>query len=385
MKNICSVVAFLLAALFLVACGSTAPAETTSTITPTTTTSVLPDGIRNIVLVIGDGMGDAQIQLGQLASGQNHVFQGWDMIKSNTNSLDTDGNATKTTDSAAGGTALATGQLTVNKVVGRDPSGNDLKNIMEHARDYGKSTGVVTTDAVYGATPASFSSHAADREDSTTIMYSQMRSNIDLLVATHSNDAVEMKAFFTDAGYTYLTDLPSMRKNMDKDKLLCLLRMSGYAPKVSLKDVIPDALDYLDQDTDGFMLMVEQAHIDKYCHNNEIAGTQACVNMLDDCVSAIVDWVGDREDTAIIITADHETGGLALSTDPVYEMEYAAPSGSNIYYRYSSTSHTPTPVSIYTHGFTPDWSPYYLDDTGTIVKNTAVFHIMYGLLENPMQ
>ena len=134
MKNICSVVAFLLAALFLVACGSTAPAETTSTITPTTTTSVLPDGIRNIVLVIGDGMGDAQIQLGQLASGQNHVFQGWDMIKSNTNSLDTDGNATKTTDSAAGGTALATGQLTVNKVVGRDPSGNDLKNIMEHVR-----------------------------------------------------------------------------------------------------------------------------------------------------------------------------------------------------------------------------------------------------------
>ena len=122
MKHVRCVLAFLIAILILAGCSVATPATTTQS-TTATTAPALPEGIRNIIIVIGDGMGDAHLQLGEQASGKELVFRDWTLIHSNTNSFNSSGEAIKTTDSAAGGTALATGQLTTNGKVGRDSSG----------------------------------------------------------------------------------------------------------------------------------------------------------------------------------------------------------------------------------------------------------------------
>lgn len=386
------IIALLLVVLLLAGCGSSAVQNPTTTQAPgtqpaPTTEAPLPEGIRNVIIIIGDGMGDAQISLGEMASGEEAVYRNWTRIYSNTNSLGPDGvTASETTDSAAGATALATGQLTLNDRVGRSFDGKtDLKNIMEYAKEFGKVTGVVTTDSVSGATPAGFSAHADSREDTNDILVSQIASGIDLFCANKTSEAYSMKSNITKAGYTYISSAKQIGENMDADKLYCLLNMAGARPADKLNDLLPHILTYLDQDREGFVLMVEQAHIDKFCHQNDIESASLCADMLNDAVAATLQWAQGRDDTAIIVTADHETGGLSVSSDPIFEKMYASSHGQDIYYQFTSDDHTSTPVSVYLYGFSPDLSPYYLEGDETLIKNISVFSLVYSLLENPQQ
>lgn len=365
---------FLLLVFLLAACAGQTPAATT---TPQTTAAPLPEGIRNIIIIIGDGMGDNQILAGETLSGRNVVFHDWPRVHADTNCLNSEGTAAdKTTDSAAAATALATGQLTASRRVGRDFDGKtDLKTIMDHAHDLGKSTGVVSTDDVSGATPASFSGHAADRGDTYTILLTQLASDVDLFCANKSAEAYALKSTITKSGYTYISNLSQIQQNMDSDKLYCQLAMSGSAPSVTLEELLPSVLNYLDQDPDGFVLMVEQGYIDKYCHNNELEPAQRCVIMLDDGVKSVLSWLGDRDDTAIIITADHETGGLQVQTGE---------DGATTF-QFTSVDHSNAPVSVYTYGFTPKLSALYINEEEQLIKNTGVFEMSYDLLLNPIQ
>ena len=367
MKRFLALLSIFLTLFLISACGASSPGETTQPMT-------LPEpdrGIRNIIIVIGDGMGDNHIACWEKTVGRQTVFHDWQQVHANTNCLASDGiSPTKTTDSAAAGTALATGQLTAQSRIGRDFKGDtDLQNIMEYAMDHLKSTGVISTDAVFGATPAAFSGHAYDRDDSTTIMYTQAYSNINLFCANIHKDTTEMISVITGNGYTYIMDPSKLSANLSQPKLYCQLGMAGHNPSVRLRDVIPTCLDYLDQDPDGFVLMIEQAHIDKYSHSNDLEYAVDCVGMLDEGVCAILDWIGDRTDTAVIVTADHETGGLTQNEE-----------GS---FFYTSDTHSQAFVSVYTYGFTPDYTDLYLEEG--VIKNTSVFTIAYDLLINPLQ
>ena len=367
MKRFLGVFSLLLVILLLSACVESSPNET---IFPVTYSE--PDrGIRNIIIVIGDGMGDAHLEAWETSIGRQTVFHDWQRVHADTNCLASDGvSPTRLTDSAAAGTALATGILTAQHRIGRDFQGDtDLQNIMEWAIEHGRATGVISTDSVFGATPASFSGHAYDREDSTTIMYSQAHSNINLFCANIHEDTTTMKSVITRAGYTYIIDPAKITANFSAPKLYCQLGMSGNSPVARLSGVIPACLDYLDQDPDGFVVMIEQAHIDKYSHSNDLDSALDCVGMLDEGVSAILDWIGDRTDTAVIITADHETGGLTKDETGAFF--------------YTSDSHTQAFVSVYTYGFTPDYTDLYLEEG--VIKNTSVFTIAYDLLINPLQ
>ena len=386
MKNMLRFTSLLLCLLLLAAC-DTNNAAPTSAPEPTATiiaTTPVPGEIKNIILIIGDGMGDAQILAGELAKGANFVFHDWQRTHSNTNSLDEYGNATKVTDSAAGGTALATGQLTINRYIGKDKEKADLPTMLDYAKENGKATGVVTTDSINGATPASFSGHAVDREDTTTILYTQLESNVDLLCANATSAAAEMESFIKKAGYTYCKNFSAIDESLSSEKAYWQFNMAGTSATDKLEEVVPYALDFLDKDPDGFMLMIEQAHIDKYCHNNDIEGTQLMSNSLNNTVEAILAWLGDRNDTAIIITADHETGDLRISSEKKYPTAYSFDS-STFYYLYGSESHSDTPVSVYVYGFTADFTPYYIDETQEVIKNTSVFEIAIDLLENPIR
>ena len=129
--------------LFTIGCAETPPPENTY------------GEIKNIILIIGDGMGVEHISAGEIYEGKEYDFTNWKYVSSNTNSTDSLGKMFNiTTDSAAGGTALATGSLTVNYKVGKDRKGNDLYTILDYAAAQGKKTGIVTTDYITGATPA---------------------------------------------------------------------------------------------------------------------------------------------------------------------------------------------------------------------------------------
>lgn len=132
--------------------------------------------VKNFIYVIGDGMGLEHVAAGAMTSGEACTFGDWKRASVNTDSLTSvKFRATKTTDSAAAGTALATGVLTKNGRIGKDKDGRDTVTILDVAKSKGKATGIVTSDKLSGATPASFSAHAMSRKDTDDIIASQIK------------------------------------------------------------------------------------------------------------------------------------------------------------------------------------------------------------------
>lgn len=383
MKKSISLILGLLMLLCMAACQPQQPDGTTTvptTETTAATTVAQVDGIQNIILIIGDGTGLAQIEAGELCSGEKFVFRSWENTLSNTNSVNNAGQPVTLTDSAAGGTALATGSLTTNGRVGQNKDGKNLKTILDYAgEDYGKATGVVTTDEISGATPAAFSSHASSRQNTEAILTAQFYSNVTLLCGQESTAA--MDAYRMSSGdYTLCDSISDVNAKMDAEKAYWQLPLSK-----DLSTCVKPALEYLSQDKDGFVLMIEQAHVDKFSHSNDFDGMQKCANDLNETVQTVLEWIGDREDTAILITADHETGGLSVSADPIYGNSYTSDSGSKVYYQWTTTGHTQTEVGVWVYGFEPNFEKYYLEGTPGVIKNTSVFEIMLDLLQNPEQ
>lgn len=366
---------FFLSALLLTGCAGNAPTEA-----PTDPPAEAPQ-IKNIILIIGDGMGVEHIAAGEMTSGTDYAFTEWQYASVNTDSVDENGCAAVLTDSAAAGTALATGVLTINKQVGMDPAGNILPTILDYAKEtHGKATGVVTTDKLYGATPSAFSAHSVSRDSTSVLISSQLTSGVDLLCGTADPECAFRKLDIESNGYRYCSDLSQLDDTMDADKTYWQLDLAGAEASVELKDVTVKALDFLDQDEDGFVLMVEQAYIDKYSEKNDFSGMEKSVNSLNDTVNAVLEWVGSREDTVILITADHATGGLSVSTQPLYPESYETPHGT-LYYNWETGSHTKDNVGLFIWGMEADLDQYPTFGSQHLIKNTDVYLLMKDILD----
>ena len=354
--------------------------------TPTTSNE-----IKNIILIIGDGMGMNQIAAGQMMYQKTYSFTNWQSATSNTDSVNSAGLISGTTDSAAGGTALATGTLTKNYYVGKDHLGNDLQTILDLAKSMGKMTGIVTTDVLYGATPAAFSAHSLDRNNTDEIIVSQIASGVDLLCGHKSSSCSDQLSLIEQNGYTYCRSLSSMGAAMNAEKLYCMLDLGGDYDKamnatVALKDATIKALNFLDRDEDGFALMVEQAHVDKAAHQKHIQATTWAVNSLNDTVEAIIEWLGDRTDTAIVVTADHETGGLLVSDKPSYSNQIQSLEANAegvtpvMYYQYSTTAHTSVKVGVFVYGVEVDFAKLSYYSSAVTIKNINVYDLLANVL-----
>jgi alkaline phosphatase len=332
--------------------------------------------------VIGDGMGLAHINAGMLTSGKQYSFMNWQSTLSNTDSVDSNGTGAILTDSAAGGTALASGQLTVNGYVGKDHTGADVVTILDRAASLGKATGVVTTDTLFGATPGAFSAHTLSRDDSNGLFTSQLSSGINLLCGT-KDPITSNIPLIAAAGYDYCDDPDDLEDTFAYDKVYWQLELASANPSVRLCDATVKALEYLDRDEDGFVIMVEQAHIDKYSHSNEFANMAACANSLNDTVEAILSWIGDRTDTAVLITADHETGGLSVSQSDLGGGSYKTSSGTTVYYKWTSSGHTRADVGVFVYGVKADFAALSKYGTADRIKNTNVYDLMLDILTRP--
>ena len=271
------------------------------------------------------------------------------------------------TDSAAAATALATGHKVNNGEVARH-DGKDLTSISQLAMQAGKRVGVVTTDTLDGATPAAFSSHANDRGDSLDILRGQASSNIHLLMGESSTLYTTNFPLFEENGYTTLSSQTWLESSLQSEKLLVTLPniRSQYAPMCEdhfqLKDMAAFAVQYLDNEN-GYFLMIESAYIDKYSHKKVFDNAMCEVRSLFDTIEYLRGVVGD--DTAIIITADHETGKLEKGAT-MYEMNDDL---------YGSSSHTNRGVPLFVHNFNLQIKNH------TTPQNTVVFDICKTLLK----
>lgn len=375
------------------------PTEPAGKVDTSFPTVEVPDGrIKNIIIIIGDGMGKNHVTASEWATGRSFTFDDWNVVSVNTDSVNTDGTLITEgyTDSAAAATALASGKLTVNYYVGIDHERNEVKTILDYAKEYGKSTGVITTEVLYGATPAGFTAHAPDRNQHSQILVSQMQAGIDLLCGHADVSSTKIKPGIELNGYSWYDAYWMLEEDesyMLADKHYWQFDMAlttTNAPRAYLDDVTIKALDYLDQDEHGFVLMVEQAHIDKFSHNSAANTSTVFEHVkngvvdLNNTVNSILKWLGDRDDTAILVLADHETGGLLISRDESeYTHQYQAKDGSVFSYTWTSGgSHTNADVNLYTYGFDVDYSEFTYYADANRIKNIDVFNLMYDILTN---
>jgi alkaline phosphatase len=312
-----------------------------------------PHGIKNIIVLIGDGMGPVHEEAGRIYSGKALA---WDSLPyqgtSITNSL------SGVTDSAAAGTAMATGVLVSNGFISRDSVDHNLKGIMEYAIEAGKKTGVVTSAELYDATPAAYSAKANDRGNYDEIKASQVNSGIDLLIGESGSGYDSLSADMVNNGYTYITEKSGLNQSaLSYEKIFATLPAitpyESLTPSAEELYILADfALQYLENDN-GFMLMIEGAKIDKKSHQMNIGQMIEELMAFNKAVETVLNWAENRNDTLVIVTADHECGGLELLNGVTQ-----ANIKSGLYCKWNSwdnnpehqASHTDTPVNYYIQG-----------------------------------
>jgi len=275
---------------------------------------------RNIIYLIGDGMGFGQISTLIM----EHAVNGETCTSSQVDRIQHMGMATtysansKVTDSAAGGTALATGEKTNNGSVGLNPAGDTLSNVLAEAREMGKSTGIVVNTAILDATPAAFYAHVEKRSRWEEIAMQLTRTGYDLLIGdglkyfNQRTDSLDLTEIFTANGYVFYDSTDVLTVSQPADKLLALADFKEVLPQT-----VEKALSWLGQkeNPEGFFLMIEEARIDGHGHNNDVRGLMDEMEIMDKVMKVVLDYADAHPETLVIITADHETGGVNMGYD----------------------------------------------------------------------
>ncbi len=296
--------------------------------------------IKNVIYLIGDGMGfnhllKTKAERNVELTMDTFEFKGASMTRSFSSSV---------TDSAAGGTALATGIRTSNGAVGVYPLDlnakySQPKNLTEICIEKGMMTGVITTDETSGATPASFSAHSSDRDNAEDITNDQLTSEIDLIWG--AANGVATKSAAEANGFEYVTTYSEMMALEEGSRSFAQFTNSLWTLEPSdantpnLEQMAVQAVDLLDDTDEGFFLMIEGAHIDKHSHSNEDKMMTEALMEFDRTIKAMLDYAKEDGETLIVITADHETGAIKLKDDS---------------YTFTSGSHSSANVPVLVYG-----------------------------------
>lgn len=275
---------------------------------------------RNVIYVIGDGMGTAQVYASVAAQGENSNFLRFPYSGfSRTYSLNR-----YTTDSGAGGTALMTGHKVENYHIAVGPHGEWYPSILSRAHDKGLATGFVVTVSVLDATPATTYGHVPDRNHKDTLALQMAQSSIDMMIgcdqsrflSQNRKDGLSPIDTLRNRGYDVVFRLKDMLRS--RNSRLCALLSETDEPGDAevrgpiLKEGVEKALETLSKNEAGFVLMVEGSQIDWACHNNDSSHLYKELSEFDQVLGIILDWAEKDGNTLVVVTADHETGGLSL-------------------------------------------------------------------------
>jgi alkaline phosphatase len=294
---------------------------------------------------IGDGMGVNQVNAAETYLG---ALEGRIGIKPlcfpsfpSSAVVNTQSSTNGVTDSAAGGTALASGNKTHNGTLGMlDDLTTNVKSIAEQARDEGYAVGISTTVSIDHATPGAFYAHVKNRGEYHKIGLQLIESKFDFFAGSEflkpNKDGENLFELVTKGGYTIARGLKDYKKKCKKaDKIVlfqteeaakvntsCLpYALDRKADDLTLKQICENGIDFLlKKKKKGFFFMLEGGKIDWACHSNDAAGFISELVDMDEAVKVAFDFYKKHPDeTLIVITADHETGGLALGRGP-YEL-----------------------------------------------------------------
>ncbi|MFC1781999.1 alkaline phosphatase [Planctomycetota bacterium] len=324
--------------------------------------------LRNVILFIGDGMGPEQVRAAGLYA---HGEAGTLFMESlpYQTEMTTDSAGGKLTDSAASATAIATGEKVNNGVISMAIPGDEreLKTLLEYFQEAGKSTGLVTTVPMFHATPAAFGAHDPKRGNKEEIIDDYLnQTRPEVLLGGGKNGITPKEAL--EAGYVVVQNAAEMLALDTESVEMVSGQFAGEIPYEydgvgelpHLTQMTETALAILDNDADGFFLMVEGGKIDWASHNHQTARMIGETMEFDRAVKAAWEWARGRGDTLIVVTADHETGGLTVERN---NGQGVLPEVS-----WSTKGHTPTEVPVYAWGTGAELFTEPMDNTHVFYK-----------------
>ncbi len=304
--------------------------------------------IKNIILLIGDGMGLPDVYAAMTVSDKPLNIARCNII----GLQQTFSSNSYITDSGAAGTALATGNKTKNGSIGVDSLGKPVKSILEIAEKNGLATGVVSTSAVTDATPASFVAHELSRNSFEAIALDLLKTDIDVFIGggyinfAKRTDNLNLIDSLKHRGYEVDTTMDMVMKSASQ-KIAGLtapgnnpLRLEGRGNM--LPEATGKSLEILSKNKKGFFLMVEGSEIDKIAHQNAADTLIDETLDFDEAVGIALDFAQKDGHTLVIITADHETGGVSIvdGNKATHEVKL----------NFSTHGHTAVMVPVYAFG-----------------------------------
>jgi len=307
-----------------------------------------PVHAKNIIFLIGDGMGLHQMFAAHTVNGGSLAIEGVTYVglqrnKSANNYI---------TDSAASGTALACGEKTNNGMIGQDTLGNALESILKVAEKNGMATGLVATSSITHATPASFIASEPNRNNYEAIAADFLDTDIDVFIGggldnfNKRADSVDLTEKLRANGYEVATDLQQVLAH--KAGKLAGFTAPFHNPSIidGRGDMLPlstsKAISLLDQDEDGFFMMVEGSQIDwgGHANNQEYVVTETLD--FDKAVKVALDFAKKDGETLVVITADHETGGMIILNGD--------PEAGTVETIFTTGGHTGIMIPVYAYG-----------------------------------
>jgi len=328
---------------------------------------------RNVIVFIGGGMGFDHVRAGRFFDNGNSAPLTFETLPEHAE-MTTFSASSSVTDSAAAATAMATGHKVSNGVLAMNIQGDrpesgdrsDLPTALELRKASGQATGLVTIhDSVTGATLAAFGAHSDSTGDALEIA-SDLSTGSQPNVLLGDDAGAISPTEFADAGYTVVQTEQALLSLDPMAVELVLGLFPSDAPALALRTW--RALQVLDQDPDGFFLVVEQAATDKQSHANDLQGVVDAVIDLDAAVQVALAWTVGRTDTLIIVTADHETGGLVCNVD---ESQPASP-GVLPDCGFTSGVHTAANVPVFAAGVGAQ-------SVAGVLDNTDIFALIAGI------
>lgn len=324
--------------------------------------------LKNVILFIGDGNGLAQISAALYVNNNSLNLA----ALKNIGFIKTQSADDFTTDSAAAGTALASGEKANNRSIGIHPDGQAAQNLPEYLQQYQYLTGLVTADHVTGATPASFYAHQSDRDMTKAISIDLTLSPIDLFIGGGREDFEVDNGLerLSKAGFSLLPSLEEIGGSTSErvgffassDGLgTVAMGREGFLPQAT-----EEALSYLSRNENPFFLMVEGAMIDTGGHNNHPETVIEEGIDFDRAIAKALKFADEDGETLVVITADHETGGITI---PHGNLE-----NGEVELAFETQDHTGVMVPIFAYG-------PHSDEFRGIYENSAVFHKIIRLIE----
>jgi alkaline phosphatase len=299
---------------------------------------------KNVILMIGDGMGLAQISAATLSNGgQLSLTQLTDIGFVQTQAADD-----FTTDSAAGATAYATGVRTNNRAIGVGPNKKPLENLPQFLSKRGWHTALITTDALTGATPGAFYAHVVDRGEEETMAEQFVENPFTLFAgAGITNFSTEQLERLEENGFEWAASESEISQKGQADRLgLFLAEGALPAEKDGRGNLMPElmegALGYLEAKKKPFFMLMENGMIDSFGHANNTQGIVTEVLDFDACIAQALRFADGNNETLVIVTADHETGGFSL---PQGHMSQGYVQGD-----FTTHDHTGIMVPIFAYG-----------------------------------